>query len=64
VGGRKRGNTGLHGHEAAPGIVGAAVAEPGHETACYDRDICVRDGDLVAEVALCGLESAFAWFGD
>jgi hypothetical protein len=48
-------HTSLHGHEAAPGIVGAAVAETGYETACYDWDICVRERDLIAEVALRGL---------
>lgn len=33
------GVTSLHAHETAPGIEGAAVAEAGNETACYDRNV-------------------------
>lgn len=62
--GREWGSTGLHGHEAGPGVVGAAVAEPGDETACYDGDVCVREGDLVGEVAARGLECGLARLGD
>jgi hypothetical protein len=57
------GQTSLHGHEARPGVVGAAVAEPGDETACYYRDVCVREGDFVAEVAAGGLPCGLSGFG-
>ena len=42
----------MHGHEAGPGVVGAAVAEPGDEAACYDRDVCMLEGDFDVEVEL------------
>lgn len=49
-GGRRR-HTGLHGDEAGPGVVGAAVTETGDETAGQDGDICVLDGDFGLEIA-------------
>ena len=42
--------TRLHGDEAGPGIVGAAVAQSGDKAACDDRYICVFEADLVLQI--------------
>lgn len=60
----EEGSTGLHGDEAGPGIIRAAVAEAGDKTACYDWDICVFEGDFVAEVAGDSLQSSLARLRD
>jgi hypothetical protein len=52
--------TRLHGDEAIPGIVRAAVAEPGDETACYDGYVCMLGGDFILEVTRCGPPTASA----
>jgi hypothetical protein len=50
--------TSLHGNEARPGVVGAAVAQARHQAACYDGYICMFDGDLGFEMTQCWLPAA------